>query len=193
MTITQSLRRARKVSNATLAQVAAASGVREPNLSTIERGLRHPTTATAERVGDALGLKFVAVRALGRSSAAEVSAAIALARASGDARLAYRQLIQLADDLAAVDPATRVVLTAEEPERVGDRWDDAVAALVEYRLAEVRAPLPTWVSQRTGDPEHPWEPERAREPLPFAVEPDLVPEAFRKRGVLIEESELVSA
>ena len=37
----------------------------------------------------------------------------------GDHRLAYRRFIQLADDLAAVDPVTKVLLSAEEPDVTG--------------------------------------------------------------------------
>lgn len=192
MTIVSSLRRARKNARVTLAEVAVRSGVGETNLSAIENARRDPSTATVQRIADSLGVTFVAVPVRGRSSAASAAAAIADAQASGNPRLAYRNFIQLADDLAAVDPATRVVLAAEEPERSGGRWDDALAALVEYRLIQAGAPLPQWVHKRTGDHDHTWEPQRSSVPLPVGADEDLVPEPFRRRGVLIEENELVS-
>ncbi|WP_417564388.1 hypothetical protein [Microbacterium sp.] len=119
--------------------------------------------------------------------------AIARAEAVGNHRLAYRQFIQLADDLAAVDAVTKVLLSAEEPDLTGTRWDDAVAALVEYRLAEAGAPVPGWVAERRGDADERWEPQRAALPLPFPADITAVPEPFLRRGVLIEENELASA
>jgi len=193
MSIVESLRRARKNSGTTLANVASASGVGTTNLSAIEHGRRDPTVTTTQRLADALGLAFIAVPARGRSTAAEAAAAILRAQEAGERATAYRSFIQLADDLHAVDPVTRVVLAAEEPERTSSRWADAVAALVELRLGEVGAPLPQWVRERHGDPEHPWEPERSDIALPFPPDEELVPEPFRRRGVLIEENELASA
>jgi len=193
MTIVSSLRRARKNAQLTLSEVAAPSGVGETNLSAIENARRDPSTATVQRIADTLGVTFVAVPVRGRSSAALAAAAITDAQTSGNPRLAYRNFIQFADDLAAVDPVTRVVLVAEEPERSGERWDDALAALVEYRLTQAAAPLPQWVRERTGDRKHTWEPQRSSVPLPVGADENLVPEPFRRRGVLIEESELVSA
>lgn len=193
MTIVDSLRRARRNADITLRDAAERSGVGATNLSAIEHARRTPTTDTAQRVADALGVTFVPVSVRGRTPAAVSAAAIAEADDSGDHRLAYRQFIQLADDLVAVDPVTRVVLSAEEPERTGKRWDDAVAALVEYRLTEVGAPLPDWVTRRQGNPDAPWEPQRSARPLAIHADPKQVPAPFRRRGILIEENELLSA
>lgn len=128
----------------------------------------------------------------GRGTAVSSLNAIVQAEGVGNYRLAYRQFIQFADDLAAVDPATKVLLTEEEPGRTGTRWDDAVAALVEYRLVEVNAPIPKWVTARCGNPADPWEPQRAAVPLPFPPDLATVAEPFRRRGILIEENELLS-
>lgn len=188
-----SLRRARRRACISLRDVAARSGVGITNLSAIENARRHPTTATAQRIADAIGVTFVPVLARGRSTAAASAVAIDEAEDAGDHRLAYRQFLQLADDLAAVDPVTRVLLSAEEPDLTGTRWDDAVAALVEYRLAEAGAPLPAWVTTRHGDAGQPWEPQRAALPLPFPADVTSVAAPFLRRGVLIEENELASA
>lgn len=193
MTIVNSLRRARRLARVSLSDVATRSGVGATNLSAIENARRHPTTETAQRIADAIGVTFVPVLARGRSSAATSADAIARAESAGDHRLAYRQFIQLADDLAAVDPVTRVLLSAEQPDLIGSRWDDAVAALVEYRLAEAGAPLPSWVAERRGDATELWEPQRAAVPLPFPAEVTAVAEPFLRRGILIEANELASA
>ncbi len=193
MTIVNSLRRARRRARVSLTEAATRSGVGITNLSAIENARRHPTTETAQRIADALGVTFVPVLARGRSTVAASADAIARAEDAGDHRLAYRQFIQLADDLAAVDPVTKVLLSAEEPDLTGRRWDDAVAALVEYRLVEAGAPLPGWVTERGGDADEPWEPQRAAVPLPFPADITAVAEPFLRRGVLIEENELASA
>ena len=193
MTIVNSLRRARRRSHVTLRDAATRSGVGITNLSAIENERRHPTTETVSRIANALGVTFVPVIARGRSTAAASSDAIAQAENAGDHRLAYRQFIQLADDLAAVDPVTKVLLSAEEPDLTGERWDDAVAALVEYRLAQAGAPIPAWVTARQGEPDAPWEPQRSAVPLPFPADITAVAEPFLRRGVLIEENELESA
>lgn len=193
VTIVSSLRRARRRARVSLSDAATRSGVGITNLSAIENDRRHPTTETAQRIADALGVAFVPVIARGRSTAVASVDAIAQAEAVGDHRLAYRQFIQFADDLAAVDPVTRVLLSAEEPDLTGTRWDDAVAALVEYRLVEAGAPLPRWISERGGDPHDPWEPQRAAVSLPFPADVTAVAEPFLRRGVHIEENELASA
>jgi transcriptional regulator with XRE-family HTH domain len=193
VTIVNSLRRARRRARVSLSDAATRSGVGITNLSAIENARRHPTTETAQRIADAIGVTFVPVLARGRSTAAASADAIARAEDAGNHRLAYRQFIQLADDLAAVDPVTKVLLSAEEPDLTGRRWDDAVAALVEYRLAEAGAPLPSWVTERSGDADEPWEPQRAAVPLPFPADVTAVAEPFLRRGVLIEQNELASS
>lgn len=193
MTLVNALRRARKNAGVSLRSAATRSGVGVTNLSAIENERRDPTTATLQRVADALGVTFVPVVTRGRSSAATAADAIASAHAAGDHRLAYRQFIQLADDLAAVDAVTKVVLSAEEPSRTGERWDDALAALVEYRLAAAGAPIPGWVTHRKGAASATWEPQRALSPLPISADPEAVAEPFLRRGILIEENELLSA
>jgi len=119
-----------------------------------------------------------------------VAEAVAGAVASGSSALAYRSLIQLADDLAAVDPDGLAVLTEMEPLSVGGRWDDAIAGIVELRLREAGVPVPGWVTARVGDPGKPWAPDHAVVlPLP---EPDSVPEPLRRRGIYIEAGEFES-
>ena len=110
-----------------------------------------------------------------------------------DPRLAYRQFIQLADDLAAVDPVTKVLLSAEEPDVTGRRWDDAVAALSNTVCPKWEprclAGSPTVGGPQTNRGSH----SAGSAPLPFAADVTAVAEPFLRRGVLIEENELESA
>lgn len=193
MSIASSLRRARENAGITLRAAATTSGVGAGNLSAIERGLRDPTTATATKIADAIGIRFVPVRAIGRVSAADTVDEIIEAESSHDSPAAYRAFLQLANDLAAVSAVDRLLLTAEEPRRTGTRWDDAIAGLAEWRLRQLKAPLPEWITIRRGREDDFWEPRRTSFALPLRSDPDQVPEPLRRRGVLIEHSELTSA
>ncbi len=128
----------------------------------------------------------------GRRSARVHASVIAKWVRAGDASRTYRAFMQLSDDLAAVGAPTRVSLTAEPPESTKSRWDDAIAGLVELRLEEARVSPPTWVREAIGRPDEQWEPQRSSLPLTYKSDPSLVPDAFLRRGVLIEAGELES-
>lgn len=192
MSIPSSLRRARKRSGGSLRSISARSGIAASNLSAIENGRRDPTASTVDRLAAALGVELIPVATQGRSPAARAAEEITRADAEGQAAQAYRRFLQLANDLASVDPVTRVLLSAEEPDRSPSRWIDAVAALVEVRLHEVFAPVPDWVTARAGQPGAVWEPQRTSRPLPLGADLALVPPPFLRRGVAIEAGELAS-
>lgn len=193
MSITNSLRRARKRSGASLRNVASRTGIGAGNLSAIENGHRNPTTSTVENLASAIGIELIPAALHGRTPAARAAGEITDAEARGQFPLAYRRFVQLADDLASADPVTRVLLAAEEPEDSSSRWLDAIAALLEVRLREASAPLPAWVTARTGNPDSVWEPQRGARPLPVSADRTQVPPEFLRRGVAIEQGELLSA
>lgn len=193
MSITTSLRRARKHSGATLRSVAARSGIAPSNLSAIENGRRDPTTSTVDKLAAAIGVEWIPALTHGRSPAAHAADEITRAENQGEFAQAYRRFIQLADDLASADPVTRVLLSAEEPGDSASRWLDAIAALVEVRLHEASAPVPSWVTARAGVPGDLWEPQRGARQLPLSADSDQVPPEFLRRGVAIERGELISA
>jgi transcriptional regulator with XRE-family HTH domain len=191
--IRDSLRRARKQSGASLRSVASRSGVGAGNLSAIENGHRDPTSSTVDRLTSVIGIEWVPVLTQGRTPAARAAEEIADAEDRGQFAQAYRRFIQLADDLASADPVTRVLLSAEEPDDSPSRWLDAIAALLEVRLHEVSAPVPTWVTERAGHPEAVWEPQRSARPVPLSADRTRVPPEFLRRGIAIEHGELLSA
>jgi len=192
MSIATSLRRARKRSGATLRSIAARSGVAPGNLSAIENGHRAPTTSTVDKISSAIGIDWIPYATHGRSPAARAAEEITCAEADGRHAQAYRRFIQLADDLASADPVTRVLLSAEEPDDSSSRWLDAIAALLEVRLQEASAPVPSWVVERTGHPDAVWEPQRSVRPLPLSADREQVPPEFLRRGVAVEQGELAS-
>lgn len=110
---------------------------------------------------------------------------------SGQESAAFRQLIQIADDLSREHGALRVALTVAPPATVGDKHFDAfLAALVEHRLAAEQLPVPEWVSEPDRYLDEPW----------FVVDiPEFVEDArktsppeFVNHGVYVNASELES-
>lgn len=192
MGIVNTLRRARRRSGASLRSVASLSGVGAGNLSAIENGHREPTSSTVDRLASTMGIEWVPFHAEGRTPAA--SAADEITRAENDGRhaQAYRRFLQLADDLASADPVTRVLLSAEPPDDSPSRWLDAIAAVVELRLHEVRAPIPSWVTGYSGQPDAVWEPQRGSRALLLGADREQIPAEFLQRGVAIEQGELLS-
>jgi hypothetical protein len=94
---------------------------------------------------------------------------------------ATKCLVQISDDLWAVEPGVAVALTVTPPATTGDAgFDAALAALVEYHLDGRGLPVPAWVHDtfRTTDR---WSPLGGDESWLLAE----TPEAFARRGVLI--------
>ncbi|PFG30683.1 helix-turn-helix domain-containing protein [Paramicrobacterium agarici] len=189
MTVAKQLKRARLNAGTTLRSAATNAGLAPSNLSEIENGRRDPATRLASRIAGSLGYRLALIPQYNRASAAEVADVIAAAERD---QVAYRVFLQLADDLATVDPTARVLLTAEEPGLTKTRWDDAIAALVEMRLLEVGAPVPVWAQDRGVGSADEWEPQRTRFPVAYSTDIEDVPMQFRKRGILITEAELTS-
>ncbi|KQQ05852.1 MULTISPECIES: helix-turn-helix domain-containing protein [unclassified Rathayibacter] len=184
MTLIRALRNARLQKGWSLRATAAKSGLAAPNLSAIEKGRRGATVGTLERVAESLGIAFVPVQTGGRRTVADAVQSIG----THDGTAGYRVLVQLSDDLSAVEPFLRALLAAERPAAISPRWDAAVAGLVEWRLEAVGMPSPAWVMETTGDVGWEWSPSGG--PLP--ARPDRVPDPLLRRGVLIEADELES-
>ncbi|WP_347346218.1 helix-turn-helix transcriptional regulator [Microbacterium sp.] len=191
MSIATSLRSARLNSGVSLRRAATAAGVGASSLSNIESGRREPTSGTVERIAETLGVRVVVIPRVHRLTAADAAEAIAT-YADAEPATAYRAFLQLADDLAAADPYEQFLLTVEEPRRLGSRWDDALAALVELRLP--KGSVPPWASNHDAAPgKAVWEPQRTRFELSVATDLSEVPEPFLRRGIAISAGELESA
>ncbi len=111
------------------------------------------------------------------------------AQEHGEHAVAYRAFLTLAADLSQASNEELEELVLDAPEVTG-RWKDAVAALIEHRFAARRIPLPAWVESCDGQPDDPWEPQRAERALWFPVDLSEVAEPFLRRGILIEANEL---
>jgi hypothetical protein len=100
--------------------------------------------------------------------------------------VAFRALIGLNDDLAAVVGSLRATLCVDPPALCGDaRFDAAIAAVVEYHLTKGALPLPEWIHEPTRTLEEPW-------PISPYTDISEVPAVFCRHGVLLAESELAS-
>ncbi|TPW76197.1 helix-turn-helix domain-containing protein [Schumannella soli] len=192
MTVVEDLRRARATSHTTLSQLAELTGQTRSNLSTLLAGTRDPQASTIERVANGLGLTVIAAPLGNRATVAQLVDRIADAVSTGNTSRAYRSYIQIADNLEAADPFTRILLAAQEPASIDARYDAAVAAVVDWRLSAAGLPTPHWAANRSGDPEDRWRipAEFDDDQLPDAAD---VPDSFRNRGIWIDAKELTSA
>lgn len=182
------IRSARLQSGLSQRALAERAEVQQPMISWIETGKHDATTETLDRLLRPLGRVVTLIPAT-TPSVLEVSKALGESVSKGEARLALRILIGLADGLASQDPATRIALAVAEPLPLGDAgWDAALAGLVEYRLRGL--PVPGWISgQRFYSPE-PFFVDKTKKSREWAAEHSA--EEFTSRNVYIAESEFAS-
>lgn len=184
------LRTARADAGWSQRELARRSGVAQPSISDIESGVRDTSVGKIGRLLHAAGYTLVAVPTV-RPSVAEW--ALRLARLlRDDPGAVEKSLVQLADDLASVDAATRVALCAAPPPPTSNRAIDAVmAALVEHVLVTDRLPVPAWVHQPARSVDTPWD----LVDLPGLRDEArrTTPEPFRRRNVFVPADFLASA
>lgn len=154
MAATSFLRGARASRRLTQDHVARVAGTSVPNVSSIEAGRRIPRVDTLDRLLRATGSRL-GVLPTTREGALEASIEIRAAIEGNDADAAFRAWLTYSDALAVESAVNRVVLAAHPPQPTGtDVYDAALAAVSEFRLQEVDAPIPDWVNDSpTCDPE----------------------------------------
>lgn len=184
------IKESREAAGLTQRDLAASSGISQPTIAAFETGSRDVTTSTFDRLVHGLGLQ-VSVLPAGYLTAARTAVLVAKKiEREGGAR-AEVLVLQLADDLAAAEPALRGALTITPAPPTGDkRFDAWIAGLVEYRLEEVGIAPPNWVRGERRSLGEEW--------IVGGVTAlaDLVrsetPEPLLRRGVLLSEADLVS-
>ncbi|WP_054680330.1 helix-turn-helix domain-containing protein [Microbacterium sp. No. 7] len=173
-------------------EVAARARTSPAALSHIEAGRRLPRIDLAERIAEAMGSRIVVLPgARGRRGPAEIVDDIRHDLAQAHHDWAFRRLIQLSDDLRAVDPFVAAVLSAERPEHTGSALFDAgLAAVTAQALATRDMPTPSWTrepdrylaeSTYLPDPQ-----------APFDLRDDEVPDEFAARNVRVHRLDLES-
>jgi hypothetical protein len=100
--------------------------------------------------------------------------------------VAFRALIGLSDELSAATKPLRVALCVAVPAPCGDeRYDAAIAGLVEHYLNKDRLPVPDWVNQPERVLAEPWQ------ASPYTDRSE-VPKALVRHGVWLAEADLAS-
>lgn len=162
--------------------------VRQPGIADIETGAHDTTVDRLEQLLAPLGYRVSALPTRGRP-VWEAAAAIRESVQSEDAPRAWRELIQLADDLAREPDATRVALAVTPPLPTGSARHDAVlAAVTDYRLRGL--PKPGWLDDPAYTLAEPWDVEPISA-LRRAARRNTPPE-IRRHGVYLHRQELES-
>jgi len=187
MTTAQLVREARRGTGLTQRALASKAGITQPALADIERSAHDTRVSSLDRLVGAAGFKLFLLPT-SRSAAASWADLIfqELRSERRSDAVAFRALIGLSDDLTGAPGPLRVALCVAAPPPCGDaRFDAAIAAIVEYHLASDGLPLPEWLAEPTRTLAAPW----AVSPYTEVSE---VHKIFRRRGVLLAESELTS-
>ena len=179
-------RRSRGLSQRAL---AARAGDHQPTISALEKGEHDPGLAHLTRLLAATGHRLVALPTTSRP-VYEAAADIADALRDGDDSRAFREFIQLSDDLTREDAPLRAALTALAPAPVDRRYDALLAGVVEHYLAHAGLPLPAWVNDPSRVLIDPW----FVDDVPALRDKTVAetPPAFARHGVFLAGSELAS-
>lgn len=185
------LRAARAARGLTQRQLAADVGTHQPQIAAIESGARDTTVSGLERHLRAL-LYRLTVLPTRRRPAWEAALDVADHLREADEASAFREIVQLSDDLAQSTPDIRVALVVTPPPSTKDaRFDALLAGVVDYWLEECAAPRPAWLDEPSRTLDVHWfvEPllelhEAARQATPYPI---------LRHGVVLAEAELRSA
>jgi transcriptional regulator with XRE-family HTH domain len=169
-------------------EFAAVTGVPQPSIAAFERGRHSPAVDHLDRLIKRLGYS-IALLPTRRRTVSAAADAIYASLLRGDEERAYRELIQINDDLTLEDSVIRVALSAAPPALVGDpRFDAFIAALVEHHLGTSGLPIPAWTSEPARTLDRPWIVD------PFADQSiaSETPNAFKRHNVFVDSAELLS-
>ena len=182
------LRAARRAAGLTQSELAKRLGVDQSQVARAESGRVELSAANLDRYLRACRFRLVAVPTVA-ATASEIAVQIRAQLDEGDTSGAFREVIQLIDDLGGVPRDVAPALVATPPTAVNDRYDALIAGVVEWKLNQLKLPIPLWV-QESQPLASPW---WVYEPLTgdASVE-DETPIELRRRRVFIEERDLVS-
>ena len=169
--------------------LAARASDYQPTIAALEKGDHDPGLAHLSRLLAAAGCRLVALPTTSRP-VYEAAAAVAAALRNGDEPAAYREFIQLSDDLTRERGPLRAALTALAPAPVDRRYDALLAAVTEHYLLDAGLPLPSWVHDESRVLAEPWFVDDV--PALFDRTVAETPPAFVRHGVFIAASELAS-
>jgi len=184
------LRAARTSSGLTQRALAQAAQVRQPGIAAVESGSEDATVSRLEHLLRELGSQLTVIPTARRPVWA-AGDDVRRALDSGDERWAWREVIQLNDDLRGVDRATCVALAIAPPGHTGDaRFDALIAGVTDCALVDARLPRPQWLDEEAWTLHEPWDVEPLA-PLQASAR-EATPTAMRRHGVFLDRSVLVS-
>jgi transcriptional regulator with XRE-family HTH domain len=184
------LRSTREAVHVSQRELARRSGVPQPSIAAVETEDHDLTVESLGRLAASLGAQVALLPSL-RLTAATTAVLVRDSLRKLNTGAADATVFQLANDLAAVEPALRSALVISPAPMTGDRRYDAwIAGLVEFRLAQVGVQAPAWAHEPARVSETEWAVGNVPG-LAEIVRPE-TPEPFARRRVLISSDDLVS-
>ncbi len=185
--ILRSVRTSRGLSQRALAQAAR---VRQPGVAAVESGSENATVCRLEHLLNELGSQLTVIPTRRRPVWA-AGEAVRRALDDNDQRSAWREVIQLNDDLRGADRATCVALAIAPPGRTGDsRFDALIAAVTDSALVDARLPRPEWLDDPAWTLDKRWDVEEV--PSLQASARKATPAAVRRHCVFLDRAVLAS-
>lgn len=183
----QLVRTARRGAGLTQRALADRARISGSAVADVERSAHDPGSESLERLLEATGHRLCALPTTSSPAATWADLIFRELRSSrGSHAVAFRALIGLSDELAAASKPLRVALCVAVPAPCGDeRYDAAIAGLVEHYLSKDRLPVPDWVGEPRRILAEPW---RAS---PYTDRSE-VPKALVRHGVWLAEEDLAS-
>jgi transcriptional regulator with XRE-family HTH domain len=148
--VAELIRESRRRADITQLELARGAGTTQPAIAAYESGVKTPNLATLQRLLAATGhdievLARPRVRR-GAASLADLSPIIKADLEQADESGATRLLFGFADDFRRSSRAGRLALLTREPPLTGaPRFDDALAGAAEFFATESAIAAPTWV------------------------------------------------
>jgi len=184
------LRSARTSQGVTQRALAASSGVHQPRIAALESATEDATVSRLEALLRQLDTQLTLIPSNLRPVWA-AGADVRRALHREDYRTAWREIIQLNDDLRAADSATCVALAIAAPEPTGDhRFDALLAAVTDACLCGRRLPRPAWLDDDSRRLSEPWDVEDVPELQKAARQ--ATPKSIRRHGIYLDPSVLAS-
>ena len=183
----RSMRTSRGLSQRAL---AAAARVRQPGIAAVESGSEDATVSRLERLLAELDSRLSVIPTR-RRPVWEAGEDVRRALRDGDERSAWREAIQLNDDLRGADGATCVALAIAPPGQTGDaRFDALIAAIADCALTDGRLPRPTWLDDPSWSLDTVWDVEEV--PSLRDAARRATPKSIRRHGIYLDRSVLAS-
>ena len=190
MTASALLRAARSNRGISQRALAHAAGIHQPRIAALESATEDATVDRLAKLLRALGTQLTLVPSNLRAVWAAADD-VRRALAEHDERSAWREIIQLNDDLRAADAATCVTLAVTPPALTGHAHFDALlAAITDAALTDRRLSRPAWLDDERWRLTESWDVEDV--PALQQAARRSTPKAIRRHGIYLDRAVLES-